>query len=47
MNPRTRIKICGFTRAEDIQIAVAAGVDALGLVFYPPSPRYVSPAQAG
>jgi phosphoribosylanthranilate isomerase len=47
MNPRTRIKICGFTRAEDIQAAIAAGADALGLVFYPPSPRYVSPAQAG
>jgi phosphoribosylanthranilate isomerase len=46
MNPR--IKICGLTRAEDLQAAVQAGADAIGLVFYPPSPRYVdlSTAQA-
>lgn len=44
--PRTRIKICGITRAEDAQIAVHAGADALGFVFYPPSPRYVAPARA-
>ncbi|WP_426190716.1 phosphoribosylanthranilate isomerase [Massilia sp. DWR3-1-1] len=43
---RTRIKICGLTRAEDVASAVAAGADALGFVFYPPSPRYVTPAQA-
>jgi phosphoribosylanthranilate isomerase len=36
-----RIKICGLTRIEDLQCAVQAGADALGLVFYPPSPRYV------
>lgn len=39
---RTRIKICGLTRKEDIKTAVSAGADALGFVFYPRSPRYVS-----
>ena len=43
---RTRIKICGITRAEDADAAVEAGADALGLVFYPPSPRAVDVAQA-
>jgi phosphoribosylanthranilate isomerase len=43
---RTRIKICGITREEDLAVAVAAGADALGFVFYPPSPRYVTPQQA-
>lgn len=43
---RTRIKICGITRAPDAQAAVAAGADAVGFVFYRPSPRYVEPAVA-
>ncbi|WP_430462303.1 phosphoribosylanthranilate isomerase [Thalassolituus sp. LLYu03] len=38
---RTRIKICGLTRAEDAVAVVNAGADAVGLVFYPPSPRAV------
>jgi phosphoribosylanthranilate isomerase len=36
---RTRIKICGITRAVDLDAAVGAGADAVGFVFYPPSPR--------
>lgn len=43
---RTRIKICGITREEDLRAAVSIGADALGFVFYPNSPRYVTPEQA-
>lgn len=45
-HPRTRVKICGFTRPADALTAVQLGADALGLVFYPPSPRAVSIEQA-
>ncbi|MDR2091962.1 MAG: phosphoribosylanthranilate isomerase [Azoarcus sp.] len=43
---RTRIKICGLTRPQDVVAAVEAGADAVGFIFYPPSPRNVSFAQA-
>ena len=40
------IKICGLTREQDVQAAVAAGANAIGFVLYPPSPRHVSPERA-
>ncbi len=43
---RTRIKICGLTREQDVDAAVAAGADAIGFVLYAKSPRYVSPQRA-
>lgn len=43
---RVRTKICGITRAEDAEAAIEAGADALGFVFYRPSPRYVAPHSA-
>ena len=45
-HPRTRIKICGLTREQDVDAAVAAGVDAIGFVRYPPSARHVTGARA-
>jgi len=46
MMSRTRVKICGITRTQDGVAAVNHGADAIGLVFYAPSPRAVSVAQA-
>jgi len=42
----TRIKICGITRLEDALLAAQLGAHALGFVFYPSSPRALSPEQA-
>ncbi len=43
---RTRIKICGLTREQDVDAAVAAGADAIGFVLYKQSPRYITPERA-
>lgn len=43
---RTRLKMCGMTRAEDIAVAISLGVDAIGLIFYQGSSRCVSIDQA-
>ena len=43
---RTRVKVCGITRPADARAAAEAGADAIGLVFYPPSPRYLSAERA-
>src|SRR5690625_7367796 len=44
---RIRLKLCGLTRTEDIAPMVESGADAIGMVFYPPSQRCISPEQAG
>jgi len=43
---RTRVKICGITREQDLDAAVAAGADAVGFVFYPKSPRFLEMGRA-
>ena len=43
---RTRIKLCGFQTEDTVRAATRAGADAVGFVFYPPSPRHVEVQQA-
>jgi phosphoribosylanthranilate isomerase len=46
MSVRTRIKICGLTREQDVDAVIEAGADAVGFVLYEKSPRYVTPQRA-
>jgi len=46
VSQRTRIKICGVSREADVEAAVEAGADAVGLVFHPGSPRFVTAERA-
>ena len=44
--PRVRVKMCGMTRSDDVAHAIHLGVDAIGLIFYPKSSRYITMEQA-
>jgi phosphoribosylanthranilate isomerase len=44
---RLKVKICGLKTEEAIAAAVSGGAAMVGFIFYPPSPRYITPSQAG
>lgn len=46
-NPRTRLKVCGLTNLEHARFASGAMADFCGFIFYPKSPRYIAPEEAG
>jgi len=46
-DPVVKIKICGFTRGEDVKAACSLGVDMVGVILVPKSPRYVPLERAG
>ena len=46
MTPRTLVKICGINDPVVFDTAISADADWVGFVFFPPSPRYVTPVQA-
>jgi phosphoribosylanthranilate isomerase len=46
-NPRTRVKICGLTTLEHARYVSGAMADFCGFIFYPKSPRYIKPEEAG
>ncbi|HHP7234681.1 MAG TPA: phosphoribosylanthranilate isomerase, partial [Desulfobacterales bacterium] len=43
---RIQVKVCGLTDPKQAEACTARGADAIGLIFYPPSPRYVEPSRA-
>jgi phosphoribosylanthranilate isomerase len=46
MASTTKVKICGLKTAAALEAALAGGADYVGLVFFPPSPRFLTPAEA-
>ena len=47
MSKSLNVKICGLNNKETVEVAVKAGASHLGFIFYPPSPRSLTPKEAG